>query len=100
MIHFWIISCALAEGFLTWFLVALIRENRRGASHAGKALRAKCGPAIRGGESIPLNPRTTDETAAKAMERAVTLPLHGQPTWTADFRENENRPNLTTRGRF
>lgn len=31
MIRFLLVLCAFAEGFLLWFLVALIRENRNRA---------------------------------------------------------------------
>jgi hypothetical protein len=89
MIHFLLIVCAFAEGFLLWFLVALIRENRHLAPHTGKADRTRRGLVSRSGELIPMNPGTTqDENAGKATgKRTVlmvlgallfTLPLHGQ----------------------
>jgi hypothetical protein len=47
MIHFLLIVCALAEGFLLWFLVALIRESRYLARRTGKADRTRRGPVSR-----------------------------------------------------
>jgi hypothetical protein len=37
MIHLLVMLCALAEGFMLWFLLALIRERRRDTPCAGKA---------------------------------------------------------------
>ena len=50
MIHCLLMLCLLAEGFLLWFLVGLIREVRPGASHEGKIDRTRRGPMRRSGE--------------------------------------------------
>jgi hypothetical protein len=74
MIHFLLIVCAFAEGFLLWFLVALIRESRHLAPRTGKAGRTRRGPVSRSGELIPMNPGTTqDENAGKAMRKRTVL---------------------------
>jgi hypothetical protein len=111
MIHFVLIVCAFAEGFLLWFLVALIRESRHLAPHTGKADRTRRKPVSRSGELIPMNPGTTqDENAGKAIGKRpllmvlgallFTLPLHGQQTWTPDLRKDENRLNLAILVKF
>ena len=38
MIPFLLIVCACAEGFLLWFLVALIRDCRHLGPHTGKPI--------------------------------------------------------------
>jgi hypothetical protein len=89
MIRFLLMLCAFAEGFLLWFLVALIRESRHLAPHTGKADRTRRGPVSRIGELIPMNPGTTqDENAGKTLGKRTALavlcallfalPLHGQ----------------------
>jgi len=91
MIHFSLIVCAFAEGFLLWFLVALIRESLHLGPHTGKADRTRRRPVSRSGELIPMNPGTTqDENAGKAIGKRTALavlgallfalPLHGQQT--------------------
>ena len=91
MIHFSLIVCAFAEGFLLWFLVALIRESLHLGPHTGKADRTRRRPVSRSGELIPMNPGTTqDENAGKAIGKRTVLavlgallfalPLHGQQT--------------------
>ena len=91
MIHFLLIVCAFAEGFLLWFLVALIRESLHLGPHTGKADRTRRRPVSRSGELIPMNPGTTqDENAGKAIGKRTALavlgallfalPLHGQQT--------------------
>ena len=91
MIHFSLIVCAFAEGFLLWFLGALIRESLHLGPHTGKADRTRRGPVSRSGELIPMNPGTTqDENAGKAIGKRTALavlgallfalPLHGQQT--------------------
>jgi hypothetical protein len=91
MIHFSLIVCAFAEGFLLWFLVALIRESLHLGPHTGKANRTRRRPVSRSGELIPMNPGTTqDENAGKAIGKRTALavlgallfalPLHGQQT--------------------
>src|ERR1017187_2724694 len=78
MIHFLLIVCAFAEGFLLWFLVALIRERRHLAPRTGKAGRTRRGPVSRSGELIPMNPGTTqDENAGKAMRKRTVLAVLG-----------------------
>ena len=89
MIHLLLIVCVFAEGFLLWFLVALIRESQHLAPRTGKADRTRRGPVSRSGEPIPMNPGTTqDENAGKAIGKRTVLmvlgallfalPLHGQ----------------------
>jgi hypothetical protein len=41
MVHFLLTLCVFAEGFLLWFLVALIRESRHSAAHTGKVDRIR-----------------------------------------------------------
>ncbi len=111
MIYFLLMLCVFAEGFLLWFLVALIRENRHLAPHTGKADRTRRGPVRRRRKLIPMNTGTThDENAGKPIgKRTVlmalgallfTLPLHGQQTWTPDLRKDENRLNLAILVKF
>ena len=89
MIYFLLMTCAFAEGFLLWVLVALIRDGRHFALCSGKADRKRRGPMSRIGGLIPMNPRMTqDENAGNTIgKRTVlmvlgallfTLPLHGQ----------------------
>jgi len=89
MIHFLLMLCAFAEGFLLWFLVALIRESRHLVPHTGKADRTRRGPVSRSGVLIPMSIGTTqDEKAGKAIGKRTVLavlgtllfalPLHGQ----------------------
>ena len=77
MIPFLIIVCACAEGFLLWFLVALIRDGRHLAPHTGKADRTRRRLVSRSGELIPMNPGTSqDENAGKAIrKRTVRMVL-------------------------
>jgi hypothetical protein len=37
MIHYLLMLCAFAEGFLLWFLVALIRESRQPRATHGES---------------------------------------------------------------
>jgi hypothetical protein len=110
MIYFLLMLCAFAEGFLLWFLVAMIRESRHPAPHTGKADRTRRGPMSRTGESIPMNSGTTrDECGKVNRKRTVlmvlgallfTLPLHEPRTWTPDLRRDENRLNLAISVKF
>ena len=111
MIYFLLMLCVFAEGFLLWFLVALIRESRHLAPHTGKADRTRRGPVSRSGELIPTNTGTThDENAGEAIRKRTvlmvlgvllfTLPLHGQQAWTPDLRKGENRLNLAILVKF
>ena len=68
MIHFLLMLCAFAEGFLLWVLVALFRESRRRPPRTGKADRPRRGPVSRSGELIPMNPGTIqDENAGNTI---------------------------------
>jgi len=110
MIYFLLMLCALAEGFLLWFLVALIRESRYLAPHKGKADRTRRGPVSRTGEPIPMNSGTTQDECRKGHRKRTvlmvlgalffTLPLHRQRTWTPDPRRDENRLNRLYRSSF
>jgi|HubBroStandDraft_1064217.scaffolds.fasta_scaffold1306108_1 hypothetical protein len=76
MIRFVFMLCAIAEGFLLWFLIALIREGRHDATHSSKADRARSEPTGRNGL------------------------LLSQETRTQDAWEDQNRLNLTIRVKF
>ncbi len=76
MIRFVFMLCAFAEGFLLWFLMALVREKRHQATHPSKADCIGSEPISRNGL------------------------LLSRETRTADPRENKNRLNLTIRVKF
>jgi len=65
MTHFLLMSCAFAEGFLLWVLLALIRESRQRSPRSGKAGRAGRGPVSGRGELIPMNLGTTQDLNAE-----------------------------------
>ena len=90
MIYFLLMLCVFAEGFLLWFLVALIREGRHLAPHTGKADRTRRGPVSRSGEPIPMNPGTTQEENAGKTNRkahgadgAGRIAVHASTAWAA-----------------
>jgi hypothetical protein len=76
MIRFVFMLCAFAEGFLLWFLMALVRERRSDATHSSKADRARSEPTGRNGL------------------------LLSQETRTKDAWEDQNRLSLTIRVKF
>jgi Putative beta-barrel porin-2, OmpL-like. bbp2 len=89
MIYFLLMLCALAEGFLLWVLVALIRESRPSRRKWGKAYRTHCGLVSGRGKLIPMKPATTQgKNAGKVIGKGsvlmvlgaslFTLPMYGQ----------------------
>jgi hypothetical protein len=72
---------ALAEGFLLWFLVVLVRERQRSARHTVKSDPAQHGSMRRG-----------------SMRRSELF--HEPQTWMPDLHEGKNRFNLAIRVKF
>ncbi len=90
--NYLLMTCALGEVFLLWFLVGLIRESRRLTPRKGKADRTRRGSATRREEpALIMNSGTTQEettekelgqrTAMMAMDALpFTLSSQGQQT--------------------
>jgi hypothetical protein len=76
MIRFVFMLCAFAEGFLVWFLMALIRERRHNATRSSK---------------------TDSRVSQPAARNALQL---SQESWTLDAGKKENALNLTIRVKF
>jgi hypothetical protein len=88
--HYLLMTCALGEVFLLWFLAGLIREIRRHAPRTWKGDRTGRGRASRReGPILTMNSGTTqEETTEKTLGQRIalmatdalpfTFPLHGQ----------------------
>ncbi len=72
---------AIAEGFLLWFLVVLVRERQRCARHTVKSEPAQRGSMRRG-----------------SMRRSELF--YEPQTWMPDHHEGKNRFNLAIRVKF
>lgn len=92
MMFYLLMTFALGEVFLLWFLAGLVRESRRLAPGKGKGDRTRRGPVTRReGPILTMSSGTTQyENAGKAIEKRtalivlgallLALPLHGQRT--------------------